>query len=58
MIGSTQRTLIELDNQNGHTENFASVRLETPLPASNMRGSMIDVRITASDGNTLTGIPL
>jgi threonylcarbamoyladenosine tRNA methylthiotransferase MtaB len=58
MIGSTQRTLIELDNENGHTENFASVRLETPLPASNMRGSMIDVRITASDGNTLTGIPL
>lgn len=58
MIGSTQRTLIELDNQNGHTENFASVRLETPLPASNMRGSMIDVRITASDGNTLTGNPL
>ncbi len=58
MIGSTQRTLIELDHQNGHTENFASVRLETPLPASNMRGSMIDVRITASDGNTLTGISL
>jgi threonylcarbamoyladenosine tRNA methylthiotransferase MtaB len=58
MIGSTQRTLIELDHQNGHAENFASVRLETPLPASNMRGTMINVRITASDGNTLTGIPL
>lgn len=58
MIGSTQRTLIELDHKNGHTENFASVRLETPLPASNMRGSMIDIRITASDGNTLTGIAL
>ena len=57
MIGSTQRTLIELDHQNGHTENFASVRLETPLPASNMRGTIIDVRITASDGNILTGIP-
>lgn len=58
MIGTTQQTLIELDHQNGHTENFASVRLETPLHASNMRGSMIDVQITASDGNTLTGIPL
>jgi threonylcarbamoyladenosine tRNA methylthiotransferase MtaB len=57
MIGSTQQTLIELDQQNGHAENFASVRLETPLPVSNMRGTMIDVRITASDGNTLTGIP-
>jgi threonylcarbamoyladenosine tRNA methylthiotransferase MtaB len=57
MIGSTQHTLIELDNQGGHAENFASVRLETPLPASNMRGTMIDIRITASDGNILTGIP-
>jgi threonylcarbamoyladenosine tRNA methylthiotransferase MtaB len=57
MIGTTQYTLIELDNQNGHAENFASVRLETPLPASNMRGTMIDIRITASDGNILTGIP-
>ncbi len=58
MIGTTQRTLIELDRQTGHAENFANVRLETPLPASNMRGSMIDVHITASDGNTLTGIPV
>ena len=58
MIGTTQRALIELDHQNGYTENFVSVRLETMLPASNMRGSMIDVHITASDGSTLTGIPL
>jgi threonylcarbamoyladenosine tRNA methylthiotransferase MtaB len=58
MVGTAQQTLIELDQQTGHAENFASVRLETPLPASNMRGSMIDVRITASDGNTLTGIAL
>ncbi len=56
MIGTTQQTLIELDQQNGHAENFANVRLETPLPLGNMRGSMIEVRITASDGNTLTGI--
>ena len=57
LIGTTQRTLIELDGQSGHAPNFAKVRLETPLAASNMRGSMIDVRITASDGRTLTGIP-
>jgi threonylcarbamoyladenosine tRNA methylthiotransferase MtaB len=57
MIGTTQRTLIELDQQSGHAENFAGVRLETPLPLGNMRGTMIDVRITASDGNTLTGTP-
>ena len=57
MIGSTQWTLIELDRQSGHADNFASIRLETALPASNMRGKIIDVRITASDGHTLTGIP-
>ena len=57
MIGSTQRALIELDRQTGHADNFASIRLETALPASNMRGTMIDVRITASDGHILTGIP-
>ena len=57
MIGSTQQALIELDRQSGHADNFASIRLETALPASNMRGTMIDVRITASDGHTLTGIP-
>lgn len=55
MVGSTQRALIELDQQSGHVENFASVRLESPLPLGNMRGTMIDVRITASDGHTLTG---
>lgn len=58
MIGTTQRTLVELDQWRGHAENFANVRLETPLPVSNMRGTMIDVRITASDGHGLTGIPL
>jgi threonylcarbamoyladenosine tRNA methylthiotransferase MtaB len=57
MIGTTQRTLIELDQQSGHAENFASVRLESPLPLGNMRGTMIDVHITASDGHILTGIP-
>ena len=57
MIGSTQRVLIELDGETGHAPNFAQVRLESPLPASNMRGTMIDLKIAASDGQTLTGIP-
>jgi threonylcarbamoyladenosine tRNA methylthiotransferase MtaB len=56
LVGTTQRTLIELDGQTGHAPNFARVRLERPLPASNMRGTMIDLFITASDGQTLTGI--
>ncbi len=57
LIGTTQRTLIELDGQTGHAPNFAKVRLETPLPARNMRGTLIDLIITASDGETLTGTP-
>ena len=56
MIGTKQQTLIELDQQSGHAENFANVRLETPLLLGNMRGTVTDVLITASDGNTLTGI--
>ena len=58
LIETRQKTLIELDQKSGHAENFASVRLETPLPLSNMRGTMVDVQITASDGHTLTGIPV
>jgi threonylcarbamoyladenosine tRNA methylthiotransferase MtaB len=57
LIGTTQQTLIELDQQSGHAQNFASVRLETPLPLGNMRGTMMNVRITASDGRCLTGVP-
>lgn len=57
MIGTTQQALIELDQQSGHAENFAHVRLETRLPLGNMRGTMMNVRITASDGHSLTGVP-
>lgn len=56
-LGSIQSVLVELDNQTGHAENFASVRLETPLAASNMRGTMMNVRIVASDGLGLAGVP-
>lgn len=57
LMGTTQRCLIELDGKTGHAPNFAAVTLEAPLPPSNMRGTMIDLRITASDGATLTGVP-
>jgi threonylcarbamoyladenosine tRNA methylthiotransferase MtaB len=57
MIGSEQRVLIELDGMTGHAENFASLRLEQPALSGNMRGTMMNVRITASDGQSLTGIP-
>jgi hypothetical protein len=50
--------LVELDGQTGHTENFASVRLDTQIANGNMRGIMTQVRIIASDGQTLTGTAL
>jgi threonylcarbamoyladenosine tRNA methylthiotransferase MtaB len=56
LVGSQQRVLIELDGQSGHAENFASVRLEQAVASGNMRGTMMDVRITASDGQILTGV--
>jgi threonylcarbamoyladenosine tRNA methylthiotransferase MtaB len=58
MVGSTQLMLVELDGQTGHTENFASVRLDTQIANGNMRGIMTQVRIIASDGQTLTGTAL
>jgi threonylcarbamoyladenosine tRNA methylthiotransferase MtaB len=57
LVGTTQRTLIELDRQTGYAPNFARVTLEQHLPASNMRGTMIDVCITGTDGATLLGAP-
>lgn len=57
LVGTRQRALIELDGQSGHAPNFAGVTLEQRLPASNMRGTMIDVLITGSDGQTLSGRP-
>lgn len=52
LIGSTQRVLVERPGDNGHAGNFAPVR----LPAAPV-GSVVAVRISASDGATLTGIP-
>ena len=56
MVGSVQTVLVERDGQTGHAENFAGVRLDRPVPNGNMRGTVIDVHIAASDGDTLTGI--
>ncbi len=56
-IGSTQKMLVELDGVSGHAENFASLRLDRQVPNRNMRGTMIDARITGLDGDTLIGPP-
>jgi threonylcarbamoyladenosine tRNA methylthiotransferase MtaB len=56
--GTQQRALIELDGHTGHAENFARISLAVPLPPGNMRGTMVDVKITGRDGETLIGTPL
>jgi threonylcarbamoyladenosine tRNA methylthiotransferase MtaB len=56
MVGTRQTVLIELDGQSGHAENFVSVRLDAPVANGNMQGTMMNVRITGTDGQTLSGI--
>ncbi len=58
LIGTRQRGLIELDNKTGHLDSFANVRLEAPLASGNMQGTMTDLIITASDGDTLSARPV
>lgn len=52
-IGTRQRVLVELDGRTGHAENFASVSLDCAVTP----GSIADVLITGSNGETLTGDP-
>jgi threonylcarbamoyladenosine tRNA methylthiotransferase MtaB len=56
-IGTNQHVLIELDGKSGHAPNFAQVKLDSAVPPSNMRGTMMTIKITSSDGHSLTGIP-
>jgi threonylcarbamoyladenosine tRNA methylthiotransferase MtaB len=51
LVGSTRRVLVELGGK-GHTDAFAPVRVEGAD-----KGSVIDVRITALDGDHLVGVP-
>jgi threonylcarbamoyladenosine tRNA methylthiotransferase MtaB len=51
LVGTTQRVLVERPGDNGHAGNFALVR----LPAAPV-GSVEEVRVTASDATTLTGV--
>ncbi len=57
LVGTTQRTLIELDGRNGHAENFAPVRLASERRSGNGIGTVTDLRITAFEHDTLIGIP-
>jgi threonylcarbamoyladenosine tRNA methylthiotransferase MtaB len=54
LVGSRQRVLMERGGT-GHGESFAKVR--TPAELSIEAGSIVDLRILATDGDTLLGVP-
>lgn len=51
LIGTRQRVLVELAGTNGHGENFARVTLPPSMP-----GTIVDVEVTARDGDRVTGV--
>ncbi len=55
LVGTRQDVLIELDGKSGHAPNFAPVSLAGTPANTNMRGQMMTLQITASDGTMLTG---
>ncbi len=55
MVGSRQRVLIERSGTNGHSENFAPVRLATPCPRGNGIGRIMDVKIKGMEDDMLIG---
>lgn len=52
-IGRTASMLVERDGMTGHAENFAAVALTAPTAP----GTIIDVRLTARDGDRMVAIP-
>ena len=53
-VGTVRDVLIELDGASGHADNFARVRLAGVRTEPN---TILPVRITAMEGDVLTGIP-
>jgi threonylcarbamoyladenosine tRNA methylthiotransferase MtaB len=53
LVGTMQRVLVERDGISGHIENFAPVTVPPSVP-----GSIETIRITARDGERLTGSPV
>jgi threonylcarbamoyladenosine tRNA methylthiotransferase MtaB len=54
LVGRKQRVLVELDGVTGHAENFAPVTLGSP--GAGDEGKVVEVRISGTQGNTLTGV--
>ena len=53
-LGRTAAMLVERDGITGHAENFAAVTLTAPAAP----GTIIDVRLTARDGDRLVATPM
>ncbi len=53
-VGRTVSMLVERDGLSGHAENFAAVALTTPAAP----GTIIDVRLTARDGDRMIATPI
>jgi threonylcarbamoyladenosine tRNA methylthiotransferase MtaB len=53
-IGRTASMLVERDGVSGHAENFAAVALTAPAAP----GTIIDVRLTARDGDRMIATPI
>jgi threonylcarbamoyladenosine tRNA methylthiotransferase MtaB len=53
LVGTTQEVLVERSGRRGHAPNFAKVDLSAAVAL----GTIVPVRITASDGAVLTGVP-
>lgn len=53
-IGHTASMLVERDGVTGHAENFAAVALTAPAAP----GTIIDVRLTARDGDRMVATPI
>ncbi len=51
LVGTTQQMLVELDGLSGHAPGFARIALDRAQPP----GSIVDVRITQRQGDTLQG---
>jgi threonylcarbamoyladenosine tRNA methylthiotransferase MtaB len=61
MIGTERRVLVERDGRTGHAENHASVEIPATedfrFAPDALKGRIMTLTITASDGAKLTGIP-
>ena len=53
LVGTTQQVLVERSALRGHAGNFVPVALTVRRDA----GSIVPVRIVATDGDILTGVP-